>query len=359
MRKLLKMSPEKQCQRGREYLLGENRPRSFRAAYLCFALAYKEPAAQFWLGLMSEQGWGMRANPEEAIQHYSQAIELGDRVACSALAYYYRHGIGVPRDLEFSLALSRQAGFQLEAQAWFEKGLGHERGDSGEVDYQAALLCYETAAGCGHGEAQVQAAICHQAGLGTQVNMERALNWYEVAAEQGMVRAQVLLARYYEFGPGAVNDMLRTLRQSDLKQQSTAEDAHDTKGIAQGIATPDSPRPDTTVDMEHAFGWYLKAARQGNTLAQNRVGVCYARGEGVAQNAREAFIWFSLAASVNDGNGLANQAMCYFHGFGVPVNKAEASRLAKLAMAQGMLEAERWLRQQEVAREATQEADQV
>ncbi|MEZ0224851.1 MAG: tetratricopeptide repeat protein [Alphaproteobacteria bacterium] len=58
-------------------------------------------------------------------------------------------------------------------------------------------------------------------------------------------------------------------------------------------ATPHNAAP----DLEQAEKWYRKAAEQGNTEAQYRLGSLYYRGKGgLRQNYEEAYFWFILAA---------------------------------------------------------------
>jgi TPR repeat protein len=45
-----------------------------------------------------------------------------------------------------------------------------------------------------------------------------------------------------------------------------------------------------------AVFWYQKAADEGYTQAQYRLGRCYAKGFGVEQNAAQAVIWYQKAA---------------------------------------------------------------
>lgn len=49
-------------------------------------------------------------------------------------------------------------------------------------------------------------------------------------------------------------------------------------------------------DPKAAFGWYEKAARQGNANAEHCLGVCFNMGDGVEKNTRAAAVWFEKAA---------------------------------------------------------------
>jgi tetratricopeptide (TPR) repeat protein len=48
-------------------------------------------------------------------------------------------------------------------------------------------------------------------------------------------------------------------------------------------------------DYAEAVKWYRKAAEQNLAVAQNRLGFCYAKGEGVAKDQVEAVKWYREA----------------------------------------------------------------
>jgi TPR repeat protein len=52
--------------------------------------------------------------------------------------------------------------------------------------------------------------------------------------------------------------------------------------------------------MIYAAKWYLRAAEQGDALAQNYLGSCYLNGDGLARNQIEAFAYWSLAGVVDE-----------------------------------------------------------
>ena len=58
---------------------------------------------------------------------------------------------------------------------------------------------------------------------------------------------------------------------------------------------------------EEAFEYYLKAARQGDALAQYNLGICYDNGYGVEKDLSEAVIWFRKAA--NQGHAEAQNML--------------------------------------------------
>jgi len=53
-------------------------------------------------------------------------------------------------------------------------------------------------------------------------------------------------------------------------------------------------------DFKTGADWFLKAAMQGNTDAQNNLGSLYANGNGVPKDFVQAFYWLDIAAQKGD-----------------------------------------------------------
>lgn len=80
-------------------------------------------------------------------------------------------------------------------------------------------------------------------------------------------------------------------------------------------------------DNAKAFEWYSKSAKQNYHKAQYQMGRCYKKGKGVTKDKTKAFQYFSKAAK--QGNAKAQFALgeCYFKGKGVAQDKAKAKTL--------------------------------
>ena len=48
--------------------------------------------------------------------------------------------------------------------------------------------------------------------------------------------------------------------------------------------------------------WFTKSAEQGNVLAQLKLGVCYANGQGAGKDKKEAVKWFTKSAEQGDAD---------------------------------------------------------
>lgn len=80
---------------------------------------------------------------------------------------------------------------------------------------------------------------------------------------------------------------------------------------------------------------YRIAADAGHPGARYRLGVCYSKGRGVAQDRAEAARHWRLAADAGWPPAQADMSNSLVHGVGVAVDYREAMRYAKLADASG------------------------
>ena len=88
-------------------------------------------------------------------------------------------------------------------------------------------------------------------------------------------------------------------------------------------------------DYSEAVKWYLKAAEQGNPLAQFSLGTCYEYGHGVGQSDTEAFKWYRKAAGQGHAFAQYNLGFGYEAGQGVEQDYAEAAKWYRKSAEQG------------------------
>ena len=88
-----------------------------------------------------------------------------------------------------------------------------------------------------------------------------------------------------------------------------------------------------------AFPKLKAAAEKGHKKAQYRLGRCYDKGNGVAENDEEAFKWYSKSAAQNYGKALYQVGKCYKDGEGVEKNHQKAFEFFTKASKQDNAEA--------------------
>ncbi len=84
-------------------------------------------------------------------------------------------------------------------------------------------------------------------------------------------------------------------------------------------------------DDAEAWGWWRKAAEQGNAGAQSNLGVMYRKGQGVPQDDAEAVGWWRKAAEQGHATAQYNLGSMYYSGRGVPQDDAQAHMWYNLA----------------------------
>jgi len=136
-------------------------------------------------------------------------------------------------------------------------------------------------------------------------------------------------------------------------------------------ASSQPPKSDASRTVGNAnFGQLLELASEGDPVAQNVVGLRYARGEGVGLNEREAVRWFTKSAEQGYVPAQSKLGSIYYSGRGVPQDSSRAyfwmavarlrgddasttlapfvrARLTRSQVSAIELEANKWLEQHE------------
>ena len=77
-------------------------------------------------------------------------------------------------------------------------------------------------------------------------------------------------------------------------------------------------------DDAQAVAWYQKSAAQDYAKAQYQLGKCYKNGEGIAKDEKKAADLFMKAARQENADGMYQLAKCYLTGTGVAKDEAKA-----------------------------------
>ncbi|MBI3675035.1 MAG: SEL1-like repeat protein [Proteobacteria bacterium] len=91
---------------------------------------------------------------------------------------------------------------------------------------------------------------------------------------------------------------------------------------------------------EQAARWLVRAANEGNAVAQYRLGMLYRHGLGVEADPAQALRWYEASALQGNRKAMHNLGVANAEGLGVPQNYAEAARWFSQAANLGYLDSE-------------------
>lgn len=334
--------------------------------------------AALLVGLMTERGITVPADPVEALYWYQQASS--NPISQFIIGTYYSEGKGLNKDKDKARELLQQAanaGFSyallnlaiLQQQSGnpylIELDKAREQGNSragllladsylqeatDAEKMEQARAIYQYFADKGDKDAQLKLAFLYDQGLGGNVDNTQALNWYTLSANQGQPVAQYLLGQFYQLGrvDGIPNYALakKWYNESAQANFSPATIAlgfiHDTAEGAYQLALENYSRAaDDAVSLynqgllyEYGKGMavnfnqarvsYEKAAKQGYREAMAQLGGMYLNGSLGGRNVEQAFQWYKRAAELDQPIALYQMGLFSETGIGTKIDFAAA-----------------------------------
>ena len=125
--------------------------------YLFEAAAAGHARAQYYLGEMNYNGWGVPENDIAAAEWYRLAAQQGEKDAMFKLGLLLSSGTELLRDLEEAAKWYRLAAEHGHEEGWYHLGLMHMAGMIGEeADMESAVACWTRSGELGYMAAQVQ-----------------------------------------------------------------------------------------------------------------------------------------------------------------------------------------------------------
>jgi len=292
--------------------------------------------AQYGMGMVFENGWGVHQDSEEAERWFHIAlmtcrklVKQGNTDAQLTLAELYSEGRGVKKNPAEAMKWFRKAAENGNVAAQIELGRKYTFGLGVKKDYAKAEKWWRKAAAQGNGVAQDSLGFKYFYGDGVKKNYVKAIKWYLKAAEQEYTSSQYSLGGMYAKGQGVKKNYTEAAKwyrkaadQGYASAQKSLGDMYDKgQGVKQGY--------------DEAVQWYRKAAEQGDTFAQDTLGDMYDKGHGVKQDNVEALKWYRKAAKEGGGYGQYRLGLRYAIGHGVKQNKKKAIELYQNAVDHG------------------------
>ncbi len=137
---------------------------------------YGDANAQYNLGSMYFNGYGVLQDKHKAVLWYRQSARAGHVTAQHNIGALYYNGVGVVRNFD-------------HAYKWF---------------YKAARQ--------GHSDSQYNLAVMYFAAKGVPQNRKLAFKWFSLAASQGDINAQHNLGAMYFRGIGVEKNMIQAFK---------------------------------------------------------------------------------------------------------------------------------------------------
>jgi TPR repeat protein len=238
--------------------------------------------AQRNLGLMYDNGDGVRENDKTAVKWYTLAAEQGLDQAQSNLGLMYENGLGVQENHETAVKWYTLAAEQGLDQAQSNLGFMYYNGKGVTQDYKTSAKWYALAAKQGNVRGQFMLGVMYHYGQGVTLDKTAAVKWYTLAAEQGDSKAKENLS------------ILLLVIGKEIF--SSEPDGHDCSGAidyfekAQEVGNEEAPE-------YIEFCKTYQRASKGEGMAQYEIAMHFDLGYLVSKNPKTALSWGMKARS--------------------------------------------------------------
>ncbi len=159
--------------------------------------------AQYNVGSMYQNGRGVKADRDKALEWYGKAAKQGNTRAVSRL--------DLMQASQASYSSELQRAEQGNAGSQYNIGNMLSKGNGTNMDLGQALGWYEKAASQGHIKAAYKLGLAHYEGSGVGKNGKQALKWLSVAADDGYAPAQYYLGKIHAEGNGTRRNYRKAL----------------------------------------------------------------------------------------------------------------------------------------------------
>jgi TPR repeat protein len=343
-------------------------------------------AAQYYLGVMYQNGYGVTKDYGAAVKRYHKSAEQGDVLGQNSLGYMYQYGYGVEQNYEEAIKWYRKSADQGNMDA--RKALSRvmqltgyveeeqqpqqsqqpkqpqqsqqpkpqqpqkEEGDPydiggryfAEKNYTEAAKWYRKSAEAGNPKGQNNLGYMYRNGYGVEQDNREAVGWYRKSAEQGYASGQYNIGYMYEKGYGVEQSYAEAGKWYRKSAEQGDEDAG--KALTRILQMTGNTEEETDPyaagrtyynekNYVEAVKCFRKSAGQGNAFGQNWLGYMYHHGHGVEKNYEEAIKWYRKSADQGNASAQNSLGYMYQYGYGVERNYAEAVKLYRKSANQG------------------------
>ncbi|EDW98183.1 protein sel-1 homolog 1 [Drosophila yakuba] len=269
----------------------------------------------------------IKADNDAAFKYFSKAAEMGDPVGQSGLGLMYLKGLGVPKDSIKALSYFTQAADQGWVDGQLQLGNMYFTGDGVKTDYKLAFKYYNLATQSGHVLAYYNLGVMNAYGMGMLRSCPAAVEFFKTVSERGRWSSRLMHA-YSDYKENRID-------KAYMQYSLMAEVGYE---VAQSNAAFLLDRKEVHVfndrheDLIRAFYYWKRAAGQGYSAAQVKLGDYYYYGWGTSEDFETAAALYRKA-SEQQYNAQAMFNLGYMHeqGLGMKKDWHLAKRLYDLA----------------------------
>jgi uncharacterized protein len=226
-------------------------------------------------------------------QHHQQELSVADKFYMAGRfpsTYHYEIAAEIMRPIAETGDVNAQVNLAV-ALNWINTRKALKENALPDRDEEFKWWCLAALQGDAEAQNHLGTALYNK-------NEDESTFWLKHATENGDPNAQERMAWSYRFGMGVPIDEKKAFQLLN----AAAENGHD--GAQLELADiywdgrgADPPWTVARQDYAEAAKWYLAAAKRGNSIAQEKIGLMYYRGLGVVQDFGQAYFWSSLAAA--------------------------------------------------------------
>ena len=168
-----------------------------------------DPAAQYELGAVYQQGRDVPKDYAQAAEWYAKAAAAGHAAATARLGELYEYGAGVERDVSKAVELYRKAADAGDPVGQLDLGTAYVSGSGVPQDYTQAMAWYQKSAAQGNAKAQYDIGALYMHGYGVAQDYTLAMQWCQKSADAGEARGQFGVGYLYQMGWGVERDYVK------------------------------------------------------------------------------------------------------------------------------------------------------
>jgi uncharacterized protein len=269
-----------------------------QAANLGYADAY------YFLGRFYGFGDGVSLDLNQSMTYYHKGLSLGSSKCAYALGLVYYTGTGVEKDQATSKDFFTQSYEMLLLEAENDDPVStHLLGTYFYYGFTVprfllkAIEWFLKSAKKGYSDSEYMLGMIYESTAHDEKQKELAESYYEKAAKQSHPYAE------YAIGINALEkeDYGRAIFYLEKAANQQYGLAAYTLGLYYHEHEPKYPIK--------AFEWFMVAAKQKHTQAEYYVGLYFQNGKGIDQNIEQAIYWYEKAAIKKEKNALYHLAM--------------------------------------------------